>query len=129
MRFRGEAGPDGLPVHPERLRSKVREKYREVAAQPDAERHSAHGTAIGGAAGLPASAGVLTALGVLGRDRWLTRQVSQREQRMLEEFPAVAELLALAVTAGEGPVGALQRVQRPATAASCFTIGRCHAGA
>ena len=49
------------------------------------------------------SAGVLTALGVLGRDRWLTREVTQREQRMLEEFPTVAELLALAVTAGEGP--------------------------
>ena len=61
------------------------------------------------------SAGVLTALGVLGRDRWLTRQVSQREQRMLEEFPTVAELLALAVTAGEGPVGALERVQRTST--------------
>ncbi len=31
---------------------------------------------------------------------------------MLEEFRTVAELLALAVTAGEGPVGALERVQR-----------------
>jgi tight adherence protein C len=90
----------------------VREKYREVAAQPDAGRHSAHGTAVGGAAGSPASVGVLTALDVLSRDRWLTRQVSQREQRMLEEFPTVAELLALAVTAGEGRVGALERVQR-----------------
>ena len=48
--------------------------------------------------------------GVLGRDRWLTRQVAQREERMLAEFPTVAELLALAVTAGEGPVGALERV-------------------
>ena len=50
--------------------------------------------------------------GVLGRDRWLTRQVAEREARMLEEFPTVAELLALAVTAGEGPVGALERVHR-----------------
>jgi tight adherence protein C len=58
------------------------------------------------------SAGVLTTVGVLGRDRWLTRQVRLREQRMLEEFPTVAELLALAVTAGEGPVGALERVHR-----------------
>lgn len=48
--------------------------------------------------------------GVLARDRWLTRQVSEREARMLEEFPTVAELLALAVTAGEGPVGALERI-------------------
>lgn len=55
---------------------------------------------------------VLTLGGVLGRDRWLTRQVEQREQQMLEEFPTVAELLALAVTAGEGPVGALERVSR-----------------
>ena len=58
------------------------------------------------------SAGLLTLLGVLSRDRWLTRQVARREQRMLEEFPAVAELLALAVTAGEGPAGALERVTR-----------------
>ncbi len=49
------------------------------------------------------SAGVLTVLGVLGRDRWLTREVSSREPRMLEEFPTVAELLALAVTASEVP--------------------------
>ncbi len=58
------------------------------------------------------SAVLFTVLGVLGRDRWLTRQVTQREERMLEEFPTVAELLALAVTAGEGPVGALERVTR-----------------
>ena len=60
------------------------------------------------------SAAVFTAGGVLGRDRWLTRQVARREQRMVEEFPTVAELLALAVTAGEGPVGALERVHRTA---------------
>jgi len=55
---------------------------------------------------------MFTVLGVLGRDRWLTRQVTERETRMLEEFPTVAELLALAVTAGEGPIGALERVTR-----------------
>ena len=55
---------------------------------------------------------LFTVLGVLARDRYLTRQVSQREERMLEEFPTIAELLALAVTAGEGPVGALERVTR-----------------
>jgi tight adherence protein C len=53
--------------------------------------------------------------GVLSRDRWLTREVSQREQRMIVEFPTIAELLALAVTAGEGPVGALERVTRIST--------------
>ena len=51
-------------------------------------------------------------IGVLARDRWLTHQVSEREARMTAEFPTVAELLALAVAAGEGPVGALERVTR-----------------
>ena len=46
------------------------------------------------------------------RDRWLTHQVHEREQRMTAEFPTVAELLALAVSAGESPVGALERVTR-----------------
>jgi tight adherence protein C len=53
-----------------------------------------------------------TLLGVLGRDQLLSFQVRRREQRILAEFPAVAELLALAVGAGEGPVGALERVAR-----------------
>jgi tight adherence protein C len=70
------------------------------------------------------SAAVLTALGVLGRDRWLTREVTTREQRMLEEFPAVAELLALAVTAGEGPVGALERVHRTSDGELSRELGR-----
>jgi tight adherence protein C len=51
-------------------------------------------------------------LGVLGRDTWLTHQVRRREARMLAEFPAVAELLALSVGAGEGAAGALERVSR-----------------
>jgi tight adherence protein C len=50
--------------------------------------------------------------GVLGRDWWLSRQVHRRHQAMLAEFPVVAELLALAVTAGEGPTGAIERVAR-----------------
>ena len=48
--------------------------------------------------------------GVLGRDWWLSRQLSQREQAMLAEFPVIADLLALAVLAGEAPVDALQRI-------------------
>jgi tight adherence protein C len=51
-------------------------------------------------------------LGVLGRDQLLSLQVRRREQRILVEFPSVAELLALAVGAGEGPVAALERVAR-----------------
>jgi len=76
-----------------------------------------------------ACAGVLTAGGVLGRDRWLTRQVRTREQRMLEEFPTVAELLALAVTAGEGPVGALERVHRTSAGELSKELGRALAEA
>jgi tight adherence protein C len=57
----------------------------------------------------------LALLGVLARDRWLTYEVKRREERMLAEFPTVAELLALAVTAGEGAVGALDRVCRIST--------------
>lgn len=48
--------------------------------------------------------------GVLLRDRRLSRAVAQRQERMMAELPTVAELLALSVAAGEGPVGALERV-------------------
>lgn len=53
-----------------------------------------------------------TLIGVLGRDQMLSLQVRRRDHRILAEFPAIAELLALAVGAGEGPVGALERVAR-----------------
>jgi tight adherence protein C len=49
-------------------------------------------------------------IGVLLRDRRLVGHVKQREARMLAEFPTVADMLALSVTAGEGPVAALERV-------------------
>jgi tight adherence protein C len=48
--------------------------------------------------------------GVLLRENRLTAQVTARERRLMAEFPTVAELLALAVGAGEGPVAALDRV-------------------
>jgi tight adherence protein C len=50
--------------------------------------------------------------GVLARDWWLTQQVQRRERAMLAEFPVIADLLALAVLAGEAPVDAMQRVCR-----------------
>jgi len=50
--------------------------------------------------------------GVVARDNRLTSQVKTRERRILEEFPTIAELLALAVAAGESPVSALDRVVR-----------------
>lgn len=52
------------------------------------------------------------AIGVLLRDNRLSAEVKQREAAILAEFPTVAELLALAVAAGEGPVAALARVVR-----------------
>ena len=86
--------------------------------------------AIGGVAGLAVtsliavaqsrlSAPVLVGLvlvgvlsGITGRDYALSRTAARREARMLTEFPTVAELLALAVSAGEGAIGALERVCR-----------------
>ena len=47
--------------------------------------------------------------GVLGRDGWLGRQISRRQARILRELPTLADLLCLAVTAGEGPRAALER--------------------
>jgi tight adherence protein C len=75
------------------------------------------GLVLGAGRGVPVVpvAGLLCVgglLGVLGRDKWLSLQVTRREERMLAEFPTVAELLALSVGAGEGAVGALDRVSR-----------------
>ena len=50
--------------------------------------------------------------GVVACDQRLSALVKQRERRILAELPTVAELLALAVAAGEGPVAALDRVVR-----------------
>lgn len=54
------------------------------------------------------------AFGALLRENRLTAEVKERERRILAEFPTVAELLALSVAAGEGPVSALDRVVRRA---------------
>jgi tight adherence protein C len=53
-------------------------------------------------------------VGVLARDYHLGAVVRRREARMLTEFPTVADLLALSVAAGEGPMAALDRVTRVA---------------
>jgi tight adherence protein C len=50
------------------------------------------------------------ACGFAACDQVLSRQITQREERMVAEFPTIAELLALAVTAGEAPLSALERV-------------------
>lgn len=48
--------------------------------------------------------------GVMLRDRQISVQIKKREQAMIAEFPTIADMLALSVAAGEGPVGALERV-------------------
>lgn len=58
------------------------------------------------------AAGAAFVAGVLARDQWLSRSVRLREERMLAEFPTVADLLALSVHAGEGPVAAFERIVR-----------------
>jgi len=66
--------------------------------------------------GSAVSSGVLCVIafvvGLLARDNRLSSQVRTRERRIVAEFPTLAELLALAVGAGEGPVLALDRVVR-----------------
>jgi len=52
--------------------------------------------------------------GAVARDYLLTRTITSREGRIVAELPTVAELLALSVAAGEGAVGALERVSRSA---------------
>ncbi|MDN5768158.1 MAG: type II secretion system F family protein [Humibacillus sp.] len=69
------------------------------------------------------------ALGVILRDSALSSTASRREQRMLAEFPTIAELLALAVSAGEGATGALERVCRLSHGELSDELRRCLADA
>ncbi|MGR0159525.1 type II secretion system F family protein [Paenarthrobacter nitroguajacolicus] len=50
--------------------------------------------------------------GYLLRDFALGLRIKRREARMLAEFPSLAELMALAVAAGESAMGAMDRVSR-----------------
>ncbi|MCW2842975.1 MAG: type secretion system protein [Nocardioides sp.] len=63
-------------------------------------------------------------VGVLARDNHLSGQARQRERQILAEFPTIAELLALAVAAGESPVGALDRVVRRSGGALSSDLAR-----
>jgi tight adherence protein C len=67
--------------------------------------------------------------GIAVRDYLLSRAAARREARMLTEFPTVAELLALAVSAGEGAVGALERVCRLSQGELADELRRCLADA
>jgi tight adherence protein C len=76
----------------------------------------------------PAAGAVVIATGLLTalvtHDQVLSAQVRHREQRLLAELPTVAELLALAVAAGEGALGALERVTRTFRGDLSVEIGR-----
>ena len=59
--------------------------------------------------------GALT--GVLLRDYLLGVEITRRASRMAREFPTIADLLALAVAAGESPIAAMERVARTSSGA------------
>ncbi|WP_312181679.1 type II secretion system F family protein [Arthrobacter sp.] len=72
---------------------------------------------VNGRVAVPGVAVLALAGGVLGyllRDYLLTREVNRREALMLAEFPSLAEMMALAVGAGESAGGALERITRTA---------------
>lgn len=52
------------------------------------------------------------AMGALGADYQLGQAARQRTERILTELPDLAELAALAVGAGESPLGALERISK-----------------
>lgn len=62
--------------------------------------------------------------GCLACDQWLSAQVRTHEEELVLEFPTVADLLALAVAAGETPVAALERVIRVSRGALSRDLGR-----
>lgn len=62
-------------------------------------------------------------LGVLACDKHLSSQVAARERDMQEEFPVVADLLALAVAAGESPIAGLGRIMHICNGALSDELG------
>lgn len=73
--------------------------------------------AASGSVDVPLAVAVIVAgavVGFVGRDYVLSTDIKRREARMLAEFPSLAELMALAVSAGESTTGALERICRTA---------------
>ena len=64
------------------------------------------------------------ALGVVVRDRRLSSRATDRDREVMAEFPVLAELLALAVASGEGPVAALDRVVQRSRGALSVDLGK-----
>ncbi|XBH22331.1 type II secretion system F family protein [Jonesiaceae bacterium BS-20] len=76
--------------------------------------------------------GICALLGVFGSEYRLTVQIKTRTARLMMEFPTIAELLALAVSAGQSPLAALDRVARTAhgqlAGELAITLGQVRAG-
>ena len=68
-------------------------------------------------------------IGIVAKDQMLTMAANKRERQMLAEFPTIAELLALAVGAGEGATGALERVCRLSKGELAAELRQCLADA
>lgn len=129
--------------------SSVRRRLLRAGRAPDTDHFRAEQVVYGfGAAALGGMLGVLFvtskgrspalllvlivlgfACGVVVRDSLLSKEADRREAQMLAEFPTVAELLALAVGAGEGAAGALERVVRLSHGELSDELGRCLADA
>jgi len=73
--------------------------------------------------------GLCAVTGALARDGWLTHAARKRTERIIAELPAIADLLALAVTAGEGARAALERVSTTTSGALSEELGRALAQA
>ncbi|MDO4612670.1 MAG: type II secretion system F family protein [Actinomycetaceae bacterium] len=96
---------------------------------------AAVGCALAGSAAasgtLPLGGGLLllafcALAGALSRDWWLTRAARVRQDELARQLPDVAELLALAVGAGESVADALERVSRVSDAPMGEEMARVH---
>lgn len=130
-------------------RASVRRRLLRAGLSPDTDRFRAEqllwgaGAAVlaGGVVALRATTGSISvaasvamillaiAAGCIAKDQHLSMRANAREQLMLAEFPSVAELLALAVSAGEGAVGALERVVNLSRGELSGELSRCLADA
>lgn len=127
----------------------VRRRLQRAGCEPDVERFRAEQVLWGAAAVMAClvllllgylagegnaflsvlSVGISAVLGITGRDWWLSHQARHREERMLLEFPTIAELLALSVGAGQGATGALERVAALSRGELSTELRRCLADA
>lgn len=62
--------------------------------------------------------------GVMARDQRLASEVARRESAMEQELPVFAELLALAVAAGESPIAGMERIVRRSRGELSDELGR-----